>query len=62
MYSDGGRTPLPGQVRVNGRQGCVRPEIRVPILILGDEAEEAVRFVGDSSSEIDPAAQWKKIP
>ncbi|PYJ64744.1 MAG: hypothetical protein DME76_19415, partial [Verrucomicrobia bacterium] len=32
VHRDGERTPLPGQLRVNGRQGCVRSrDSRCPI-------------------------------
>src|SRR6266487_7008241 len=51
-----GTTPFDG-----GQDACA-PEIRVPDLVLSDEAKEAVRFVGDSSREISSGAQREKIP
>src|SRR5437763_8299037 len=49
---NGERTPLPGQLRVSGRQGCVRSQYpRSLILVLSDDAEQAVLFVRDSSGE-----------
>src|SRR6266481_8299919 len=53
---NGERTPLPGQLRLSGRQGCVRPPISVPLRILSDDAKKTVRFVGDSSGEEDSSS------
>src|SRR5436190_11804909 len=60
---NGERTPLPGQLRVNGRQGCVRSTISVRLrLVLSDDAEKAVLFVGDSGGEEDSGILREKIP
>src|SRR5215471_1935694 len=60
---NGERTPLPGQLRVSGRQGCVRSQYSRPLmLVLSDEAKEAVRFVADSSGEIHAVAEREHIP
>src|SRR6266481_3998352 len=59
---NGERTPLPGQLRLSGRQGCVRPPISVPLRILSDDAKKPVRFVGDSSREKDSGRLREKIP
>src|SRR5215469_3527788 len=60
---NGERTPLPGQLRLSGRQGCVRSQYSRPLmLVLGDEAKESVRFVADSSGEIHAGAQREHVP
>ena len=36
--------------------------LNVCLLVFGNEAEQPVFFVGDSSGEINSVAEWKKIP
>src|SRR5215470_16932207 len=43
-------------------QGKRAPPIFTPLLVLGNESKEAVRFVGNSGGEINAGAQRKKIP
>jgi hypothetical protein len=59
---NGERTPLPGQLRVNGRQGYVRSphDIKSLWLILRDDSKKTVLFVRDAGGKKDSSILRRK--
>jgi hypothetical protein len=44
------------------KNACAFQYLRLDLWVFSDDAEEAVRFVGNSSREINSSAQREKIP